>query len=73
MNALTITRTPVESSNIASIGWEKDVGGVIEFKSGGVYRYPDMTLETFEDMKKAESVGRFFHAFVKPYAFEKLT
>lgn len=67
---------PVESSNIAAIGWEVDdhqaednetvdVGTLtIEFKNGRTYEYADVESYTWDDFKAAaegaESVGQFF-------------
>lgn len=54
----------VESSNIDAIGHDGD-HLFIRFKSGGVHRFHDVPAETFESMKSADSVGKFFHATIK--------
>lgn len=64
MTNTPITRNPVQSSTIASIGY---AGGVleIEFKSGGVYRYSGVTPDIYQQLMEGESVGKAFHALVK--------
>lgn len=64
---------PVTSSNIHSLAWEPNTL-YIRFNNGGVYGYSDAPLEVFEEMKGAESVGKFFHARVKnSFVARKLT
>ena len=59
-------RKPVESSNIASVGFEKGPPAVleIEFKGGGVYQYTsqnDAIVEKhYNDLMLAESKGKHF-------------
>lgn len=59
-----IKRTPVTSSNVISVGWADDVLEV-EFK-GGVYHYAGVPKATYDELMKAESVGRYINAFIKP-------
>ncbi len=55
---------PVESSNIASVGHDgADLH--VAFKSGGTHRYQGVPAETFEAMRSAKSVGKFFHAHIR--------
>ncbi len=58
-------RDSVESSNVATIGYEDGVLEV-EFKNGGVYQYPDVTQEEFDSPVKADSVGRWLNQVIKP-------
>lgn len=61
-------RRPVTSTNVASVGWEPDEDanetglGVleVEFRSGHVYRYTDVTEATYREFLGADSIGRFF-------------
>jgi hypothetical protein len=64
-------RKPVDSSNIASIGFEKGPPAVleIEFKGGGVYQYTsqnDAIVEKhYNDLMLAESKGKHFTAHIR--------
>ena len=62
---MEIELIPVESSNIAAIGFELGEGGKgvlrIEFMSGSQYDYADVPAKLFEDLLASESVGRFFN------------
>lgn len=71
-----MTRTPVESSLLASHGWEPNpedptVGTLeVEFKAKGktpasVYRYAGVRAEHYEAFKNAESAGKHFLANIK--------
>jgi len=58
-------RKPVESSSIKSIGLENGVMH-IEFASGGVYEYKGPKVaEHCEQLLKAASIGKHFHANVR--------
>lgn len=63
----TITMQPVDSSQIESIGHDPATGTLaVKFKSGGLYHYHDVPASKYADLLKAESVGKFLHAHVKP-------
>lgn len=54
-------RTPVESSSIASIGYDPAARVLeVEFRNGGLYRYRDVPRELFAGFMAAASKGRFF-------------
>jgi hypothetical protein len=55
--------TPVESSNIDSLGYNGD-GLFVRFKSGGLYRYPECPRSVYEEGLKAPSVGQWFRSAV---------
>ena len=65
---MTIEMKPVESSQVAAIGY--DAGSqtlAIKFRSGGsTYHYDNVPASLFDDMQKAESVGSFFYKNIKP-------
>lgn len=65
---------PVESSQIAAVGFDEESFTLdVEFKRGGLYRYFDVSPEVFDDLLKAGSVGSFFGKEIKgKYRFEKL-
>lgn len=75
-----ITRIPIESTLLASHGWEasKDdptVGTLaVEFaKDKAVYTYDAVPLTVWNDFQKAESMGKFFLTKIKgQYAHKKL-
>jgi hypothetical protein len=57
-------RTPVNSSQIASVGYTGTTLEV-EFRSGSVYRYDGVPAEVARDLRNAPSVGSYFGAKVK--------
>lgn len=64
-------RTPVESSNINSVGFEAGPPAVleIEFRGGGVYRYTaandSVVKKHYDDLMAAESKGKHFTAHIR--------
>ena len=53
----SITRTPVESSNIKSIGYHENTRTLeIEFLKGPIWRYTPITPQAWVDFSKAKSV-----------------
>ena len=53
-------RTPVESSNVASVGYDEETKTLeVAFKSGSIYQYPGVEPQTHADLMAAESVGKF--------------
>lgn len=65
-NELKIKRSPVNSSNIVSVGYdEKSKTLDVEFYSGTMYRYTDVPPIIHERMVSTDSVGSFFARFVK--------
>jgi hypothetical protein len=64
-------RTPVQSSNVVSIGYEDGVLEV-EFKSG-VYQYAGVPQETFDALMAAESKGQFVSRHIRDaFPFTKM-
>ena len=60
-------RTPVKSSNIASIGYDVNTSTMeVEFRNGGIYQYPGVTTIQRDQMLKAPSIGTHFHKFIRP-------
>lgn len=63
-----IHRAPVTSSNIVSIGHDPARNVLhVEFKSGKVYEYRDITAGEHKSLINAESVGSHFARMIKPY------
>lgn len=62
-----MNRTPVSSSNIASVGYDEDKRLLeIEFNTGAVYQYDDVPKNVFDGLMNAPSVGSYFNAEIKP-------
>lgn len=69
-----IERNPVESSNIASVGFCPDRKCIeICFKNGSVYEYEDCDQKLYDDLMSAESKGKFVHTRLKSHKFKKLS
>lgn len=65
-------RSPVESSNIKSVGFDSNTLE-IEFISGGIYQYFDVPTEVYHLFMNASSKGAFFNKYIKDiYKFVKL-
>lgn len=63
-------RTPVTSSNVASVGYENGVLEV-EFNHGGIYQYQGVPPEAYQGLVSAASVGGYLAKHIKgayPYA-----
>jgi hypothetical protein len=70
----TVERTPVSSSNIASIGYDEDNQILeIEFNDGSVYQYSGVPSSEHDGIMNADSKGKYLHANIKKrYSFVKL-
>jgi len=57
---------PVDSSNIASIGYDPDTQTLqVEFSNGHVYQYFDVPEVVFREFLAAPSKGVYLHAGIK--------
>jgi len=67
-------RTKVESSNLASIGYDEENEILeIEFNHGGIYQYFDVPKEEYEALMNADSHGKYFVANIREdYEYEKI-
>jgi hypothetical protein len=65
---------PVQSSNVARIGYEEDAEEVyVEFYNSGTYVYSGVPPIVFEDFERAPSKGKFVNEVLKPrYACHRL-
>jgi len=53
-------RAPVQSSHIRSIGYQ--AGNLeVEFASGAVWQYENVSPQDYSRLMQAESKGQFFH------------
>lgn len=61
-----MNRTPVESSNIVSVGYDDRLMVLeVEFKNGSIYQYLGVTMDLFTGLMKAESKGSYFHSHIR--------
>ena len=59
-------RQSVESSNLASIGYDAENEILeIEFNHGGVYQYFDVPKNVYEELMNADSQGQYFDRNIK--------
>jgi hypothetical protein len=67
-------RQQVESSNLASIGYDLENQILeVEFKHGGIYQYFEVPENIFEELMNADSHGVYFSANIRnEYEFSKL-
>lgn len=67
-------RTPVSSSNVASIGYDEDSQTLeIEFNDGSVYQYFGVPSGEHDGIMNADSKGKYLNANIKKrYSFVKL-
>ena len=69
-----IQRAAVESSSLASVGYGRASKLLeIEFRSGSIYRYREVSESVFAAFSAARSKGHFFSTQVRgKYSFDKL-
>lgn len=61
-----MNREPVQSTNLASVGYELESSTLeIEFHSGGIYQYFQVPSEIYEGIMNAGSKGKFFDLYIK--------
>lgn len=64
----------VDSSNIATVGYDEDSSTLqVEFHNGGIYQYFDVPEHLFVQLRDAESPGGFLAANIKgSYRYSKV-
>lgn len=61
-----MNRTPVESTNLSSVGYDPDTLTLeAEFRDGSVYQYFDVPEHVHLALTSGESVGKYFAANVR--------
>lgn len=61
-------RTKVDSSAVRSVGYDEHLRTLeVEFESGGVYRYADVSPEEHAALLEADSIGRYVNLEIKPH------
>lgn len=70
-----IARMPVQSTNVASVGYDAASSTLqVEFTNGGLYEYRDVPAQVAEELAAAGSVGRYFATNIRHrYAGRKLS
>jgi hypothetical protein len=59
-------RTPVQSSSVSSVGYDRDSSTLeIEFLNGSIYQYFGVPESIFNGLMNAPSKGTFLDMFVK--------
>lgn len=71
---MTIKTEPVQSSNIAGIGYDSESRTMlVQFRHGGFYTYADVPPEAYRELIEAESIGRHFAKHIRGnYSFKKV-
>jgi len=67
-------REPVESSNLASVGYDADNKILeIEFNHGGIYQYFDVPQDVYDELMGADSHGKYFvHNIKDEYEYDRI-
>lgn len=59
-------RIPVQSNNLASVGYDKTTSTLeVEFTNGNVYQYLDVPIHAYEGLMVAASKGRYLNETIK--------
>jgi len=59
-------RITVRSSNIRSVGYDPGSSTLeVEFNSGSIYQYLEVSKDEYEGLMSASSKGRYFNANIK--------
>ena len=59
-------RTPVDSSNVAEIGYDLSTQTLeVQFKDGNVYQYFDVPQNVYDSLLSANSKGQFLNREIK--------
>lgn len=60
-------RTPLDSSSLASAGYDAATAVLeIEFREGGVYQYYEVPASVHQELMAAESHGTYFVRNIRP-------
>ena len=67
-------RVPVQSSNVAEVGYDQDALVMeVLFHNGSVYQYFDVPQMLFQEMLQSDSIGGFLNEHIKgSYRYAKL-
>ena len=70
-----MNRTPVSSSDLASVGYDARQHILeIEFLTGSIYQYFNVPQQVYDELMAADSHGRYFDANVKKagYSYKQI-
>ena len=67
-------RTPVQSSNLASVGYDREKGILeVEFNNGRIYQYFGVPEAVYIGLMNAPSHGQFFHEHIRDvYPYQRI-
>ncbi|WP_416232877.1 KTSC domain-containing protein [Anaeromusa sp.] len=61
-----MTRIPVSSSNLSSVGYDPSSSVLeIAFNHGGIYQYTGVPQSVYTGLMQASSKGEYHHAHIK--------
>ena len=61
-----MNRQGVKSGIISSLGYDSTTSTLeVEFKSGDVWQYEGVDLQTYNSLRLADSIGKYFLANIK--------
>jgi hypothetical protein len=67
-----IDRTPVSSTNVASVGYDEATETLeVEFTNGAVYQYFNVGSNLYDELMAAPSKGQFLNTYIRnsyPYS-----
>ena len=62
-----MTMTPVQSSNVAAVGYDPATKILrVAFKNGGEYEYAGVPAEAHAALLNTDSIGAHLHKHIKP-------
>jgi len=63
-----LIRTPVSSSDLASVGYDENLKILeIAFNSGGIYQYKNVPGYIYQRLMNASSKGKYFHRYIEGF------
>lgn len=63
---IRMERSPVSSSNLRSVGYDRDSSTLeIEFNGGAIYQYLNVPMYVFQELMNASSHGSYFSAHIR--------
>lgn len=68
-------RTPVSSSNLASVGYDRTSQTLeIEFKNRSIYEYYDVPEDVYNELMQAASHGSYFNDCIRgAFSYRKVS
>jgi len=61
-----VNRTTVSSSNVAEVGYDSATMTLeVAFCNGTIYQYFDVPEAVYQELMRAESIGKFLNAHIK--------